>query len=87
MSSEKVKILVTGGTGLVGKALEKIVQTEESRPNEEWLFVSSKDADLTYVLPCFKRTNGYISLSFYTSNIKSFLCKGGVGKVILECFL
>jgi len=47
MSTEKMKVLVTGGSGLVGKAIEKIVQTEEQRPNEEWVFVNSKDADLT----------------------------------------
>ncbi|XP_029841194.2 GDP-L-fucose synthase [Ixodes scapularis] len=42
---EKV-ILVTGGTGLVGKAIEKVV-CDEKRPDEKWIFVSSKDADLT----------------------------------------
>uniref|UniRef100_A0A090XAP5 Putative gdp-l-fucose synthetase n=1 Tax=Ixodes ricinus TaxID=34613 RepID=A0A090XAP5_IXORI len=42
---EKV-ILVTGGTGLVGKAIEKVV-CDEKRPDEKWVFVSSKDADLT----------------------------------------
>ena len=38
-------ILVTGGTGLVGKAIETVVQ-EEKDPNEEWIFLSSKDANL-----------------------------------------
>ncbi|XP_011297787.1 probable GDP-L-fucose synthase [Fopius arisanus] len=42
--SEKV-ILVTGGTGLVGKAIEKIVESEK-RPDEKWIFVGSKDANL-----------------------------------------
>lgn len=41
---EKV-ILVTGGTGLVGKAIEMVVN-EDPRPDEKWVFVSSKDADL-----------------------------------------
>lgn len=40
------RILVTGGTGLVGKGLEKVVETEEKRPDEEWIFLSSKDGDL-----------------------------------------
>lgn len=39
-------ILVTGGSGLVGKAVE-IVSKEIGLPNEKWFFVSSKDADLT----------------------------------------
>jgi len=41
----KHKILVTGGTGLVGKAIETISKQEE-RPNEEFIFLSSKDVDL-----------------------------------------
>uniref|UniRef100_A0A023GIC7 GDP-L-fucose synthase n=1 Tax=Amblyomma triste TaxID=251400 RepID=A0A023GIC7_AMBTT len=45
LAEERV-ILVTGGTGLVGKAIE-IVANEEKRPGERWIFVSSKDADLT----------------------------------------
>lgn len=42
--TEKV-ILVTGGTGLVGKAVEYITQ-HEGAPDERWVFVCSKDADL-----------------------------------------
>lgn len=46
-------VLVTGGTGLVGKALEWVLDNEtDSRfakgANEEWVFLSSKDADLRY---------------------------------------
>ncbi|XP_031557552.1 GDP-L-fucose synthase-like [Actinia tenebrosa] len=47
MASQKKKILVTGGSGLVGMAIKKIVEKEESGPNEEWIFISSKDGDLT----------------------------------------
>lgn len=39
------RILVTGGSGLVGSALKKVVQNEK-REDEVWIFVSSKDADL-----------------------------------------
>jgi len=39
--------MVTGGTGLVGKGIQAIVTTEEKRNDEEWIFLSSKDADLT----------------------------------------
>uniref|UniRef100_A0A8D8SDP5 GDP-L-fucose synthase n=1 Tax=Cacopsylla melanoneura TaxID=428564 RepID=A0A8D8SDP5_9HEMI len=45
--AEKKVILVTGGTGLVGKAIETIVSKEEKRENEIWIFVGSKDADLS----------------------------------------
>lgn len=42
------KVLVTGGTGLVGKAIESILTTAEYKvADEEWFFASSKDADLT----------------------------------------
>lgn len=41
---EKI-ILVTGGTGLVGKAVEYISK-HEGAPDERWVFVGSKDADL-----------------------------------------
>jgi GDP-L-fucose synthase len=36
---------VTGGTGLVGKAIESVVK-EDGVANESWYFASSKDADL-----------------------------------------
>ncbi|XP_041989035.1 GDP-L-fucose synthase [Aricia agestis] len=44
-------ILVTGGSGLVGKAINEIVLEEKSKGNKEyenenWIFLSSKDGDL-----------------------------------------
>jgi len=41
--------LVTGGTGLVGKAIEKVIKDESSTKSldEKWIFLSSRDADLT----------------------------------------
>ncbi|KAG0222922.1 GDP-keto-6-deoxymannnose 3,5-epimerase/4-reductase [Mortierella sp. GBAus27b] len=52
MSSEKSVILVTGGTGLVGKAIRWVVETVEDpkygkREGEEWIFLSSKEGNLT----------------------------------------
>uniref|UniRef100_A0A8C6ZVC4 GDP-L-fucose synthase n=1 Tax=Nothoprocta perdicaria TaxID=30464 RepID=A0A8C6ZVC4_NOTPE len=41
------RILVTGGSGLVGRAIAQVVADGEGRADEEWIFVSSKDADLT----------------------------------------
>lgn len=47
MSGENNKIiLVTGGTGLVGQAIKKIVETEEQKQDEKWIFVGSKEANL-----------------------------------------
>lgn len=44
-----MRVLVTGGSGLVGKAIERVVREDdrESRKGEKWIFLSSRDADLT----------------------------------------
>ncbi|KAK2817787.1 hypothetical protein Q7C36_021720 [Tachysurus vachellii] len=43
-----MRVLVTGGRGLVGKAIERVVKQEGgAKEGEEWIFISSKDADLT----------------------------------------
>lgn len=39
-------ILVTGGTGLVGKAIEYVIQNDKLN-GEKWIFVGSKDANLS----------------------------------------
>ena len=49
MSTEKKVILVTGGSGLVGKGIERASQLDP-RENEEFVFLSSKDGDLKYYL-------------------------------------
>ena len=46
VSESKITVLVTGGTGLVGKAIETVIK-ESQNDNETWFFASSKDADLT----------------------------------------
>lgn len=38
-------VLVTGGTGLVGRAIQSVIE-HDKRENEKWVFVGSKDADL-----------------------------------------
>lgn len=41
-------IMVTGGTGLVGKAIEAVVKRQGvDEAKEKWVYLSSKDADLT----------------------------------------
>ena len=42
---KKTVVLVTGGSGLVGKAIESII-LEECNDKETWIFASSKDGDL-----------------------------------------
>eukprot|EP00759_Apiculatamorpha_spiralis_P005137 PhF_6_TR13046/c0_g1_i1/m.20706/K02377/TSTA3, fcl; GDP-L-fucose synthase len=39
-------VLVTGGTGLVGRAIQEAVRLDP-QPNESWVFLSSSEADLT----------------------------------------
>ncbi|XP_050299750.1 GDP-L-fucose synthase [Anthonomus grandis grandis] len=43
--SDNKTILVTGGSGLVGRAIQKVIESE-GKSNETWVFLSSKDADL-----------------------------------------
>lgn len=48
-------VLVTGGTGLVGKAIEYVIEHEPQgsrfgkQPGEKWIFASSREADLRYL--------------------------------------
>jgi len=45
---EKKVIVVTGGSGLVGKAIKEVVEEHGGKEEgEEWIFLASKDADLT----------------------------------------
>jgi len=44
--STKRVILVTGGTGLVGKGIEAHLDKIGRNPDESWVFLSSKDGDL-----------------------------------------
>ncbi|XP_003964578.2 GDP-L-fucose synthase-like [Takifugu rubripes] len=47
MSKMPMRVLVTGGSGLVGKAIEHVVKNEGGKlEGEEWIFLSSKDGDL-----------------------------------------
>lgn len=41
-----MKVLVTGGSGLVGKAIQEVVEKQQ-KPDETWIYLTSKDADLT----------------------------------------
>jgi len=50
MKEEQQKIiLVTGASGLVGSALQYEVNSQKLN-NEKYIFLSSKDADLTYII-------------------------------------
>ncbi|KAK6053808.1 hypothetical protein COOONC_08686 [Cooperia oncophora] len=58
--SKEMVVLVTGGTGLVGKAIEQVVNSEQ-RPNEKWVFIGSKDCDLTNLQATRFAQMGYCS--------------------------
>lgn len=62
-------ILVTGGSGLVGKGVEWVIENEANKPGDErWVFVGSKDADLTDYevsrcwIGCLMRSHGDVAL-------------------------
>lgn len=48
-------IVVTGGKGLVGRAIQTVIQKKsgyewaQKKTNEEWVFLGSKDGDLRLV--------------------------------------
>lgn len=43
---KKECIMVTGGTGIVGSAVQEFVQNSEAENKRKWIFLSSKDGDL-----------------------------------------
>ncbi|XP_037530395.1 GDP-L-fucose synthase [Nematolebias whitei] len=46
--SAPMRVLVTGGSGLVGRAIQHVIKEEgASKDGEDWIFLSSKDANLT----------------------------------------
>jgi uncharacterized protein YbjT (DUF2867 family) len=47
-----MRVLVTGGTGLVGRAIEGVVRADAgvAERGEEWFFAGSRDADFRYSL-------------------------------------
>uniref|UniRef100_A0A224XTX6 GDP-L-fucose synthase n=1 Tax=Panstrongylus lignarius TaxID=156445 RepID=A0A224XTX6_9HEMI len=46
MSEREKVILVTGGTGLVGKALQSVIE-DDKKSAEIWVFIGTKDGDLS----------------------------------------
>ena len=46
ISDNKRVVLVTGGTGLVGSAIRRVTEAENNL-NEKFIFLSSKDVNLT----------------------------------------
>jgi len=51
-------VLVTGGSGLVGKAIQHVIETEPEGskygrlPGETWIFARSSEGDLRYLQLC-----------------------------------
>lgn len=66
-------ILVTGGHGLVGKAIQHVLATEEPnsrygrRDGETWIFARSSDGDLRYEFPS--------PYHFFHQQLTLFICK------------
>ena len=49
--NSKMKIIVTGGSGMVGQAIKWVIENDTDprfgkHENEEWIFLGSKDGDL-----------------------------------------
>ena len=69
-------VLVTGGTGLVGKGIDYIINTEPEgsrfgkKPGETWIFASSSEGDLRSVYS-LKNPLGHDCNDFATTEILS----------------
>jgi hypothetical protein len=68
MAAESV-ILVTGGSGLVGKAIQWVIENDPSerygkKAGEQWIFLTSKDGDLRYSNELFFRFLLFILMAY-----------------------
>lgn len=71
MATESV-ILVTGGSGLVGKAIQWVIENDPSerygkKAGEQWIFLTSKDGDLRYSIEAFLRFLRFILIALWSS--------------------
>jgi len=76
--SEKLgtkRILVTGGDGLVGSAIRHIAAVEEFREDEEWVFTTAREADLTYYFFLCDHVVNIVYLLIFISQTLQLLCK------------
>ena len=70
-------VLVTGGTGLVGKAIEYVTENEPEgsrfgkKPDEKWIFASSRDADLRYLSNLDRGQGRLMSVSLLRTGIRN----------------
>ena len=46
MSTNRKTILVTGGSGLVGRGIQEALKKDGTINDNEWVFMSSKDCNL-----------------------------------------
>ena len=58
-AAPKMVVLVTGGTGLVGKAIESVVNADGATENETWIFAGSSYGDLREKDQCVAMFNKY----------------------------
>lgn len=61
---EQQVILVTGGSGLVGKGIEWVLENDKDtrfakHDDEQWVFLTSKDGDLRYGSSLVEKLNMY----------------------------
>jgi hypothetical protein len=76
-----VVVLVTGGSGLLGSAIQHVIENEPmgsrfaKRLDESWIFATSADADLRSILSIDSSRNGHFD--FHASGLlnrrRSFL--------------
>ena len=49
-----MKVLITGGTGLIGSSIKELINSRSTKNENEYVFLSSKDTDLRDLVACEK---------------------------------
>lgn len=69
--SAPMRVLVTGGSGLVGRAIQHVIKEEgASQEGEEWIFLSSKDANLMWAWPQLQNVTLFWSRTSFVSTCR-----------------
>ncbi|XP_006797943.1 GDP-L-fucose synthase [Neolamprologus brichardi] len=68
--SDPMRVLVTGASGLVGRAIQHVVKEEGgAKEGEEWIFLSSKDANLIVLYRAYLQQHGRCYTAVIPTNV------------------
>ena len=80
LTTSSLKVLVTGGSGLVGSSIKELINSVSSKNTHEYIFLSSKECDLRDQVACEKLfLDGKFDIVVHLANVVAGLTN------ILEC--